>query len=86
MLTSDESRELLALRRQIEIYRNRMLTKEQTARRFGMTVSWLNNSRNETAVELRKIAVKMGSSPSSPVRYPLSGVAKLMQLQDGQLP
>ena len=74
-----EGDELLVLQKKIEAYENRMLTKAEVARRFGMTVSWLNNSENEIAVKLRAIGVKLGKSPSSPVRYPLSQVTALME-------
>ncbi len=57
---------------------DRMLTKEEVAKQFGMTVSWLNNSQNDIAVALRACGIKLGRSPSSPVRFPAEQVRAIL--------
>ena len=70
-------RNLEQLRVLVQTYESRMLNKDEVAKRLGMTVSWLDNSQCEKALKLRSIRVRYGRSHSSPVRFPLSEVARI---------
>jgi len=53
------------------------LTKREVAQRAGMTVSWLDNSDSPKARRLRATGIRYGTAQTSPIRFPLSDVARI---------
>lgn len=57
----------------------RMLTKQEVVTQLGMSVSWLDNSQSELARSIRASGIRYGKSRTSPIRFPLSCLLKIIE-------